>query len=84
MVDNAATVGIDLQRWPDLHAWWQRIEGKGPVRKGLSVPMENPFIGPGLRKRLANEPGFKEREEEEVWKVVERAKKQGSYVYASP
>jgi glutathione S-transferase len=64
-VDNAATVGVDLQRWESLHAWWMRIEGREAVRKGCAVPSKNPLIGIGLRESLErNESGCRDAERE--------------------
>lgn len=54
------------------------------MRKGCAGPTKNALAGIGLRERLEEEDGFRVKEIGEVWKVVERAKGEGGYVYRSP
>lgn len=83
MVDLAPTVGIDRARFLNLSRWHSNIGSRPAVQKGSSVPFLNPLLGAGYARRLVDEPGFKEREDELV-QLIEKAKAQYGYKYSSP
>jgi len=75
--------GIDLSKFPNLEKWWKRIEERPAVRKGLAVPGESSLINTAYKKRLAEEPEFKEKEDK-LREAGDKAKEQYGYKYASP
>jgi glutathione S-transferase len=42
-VNSAAWAGIDIEEFPTLKAWWQKIKGREGVQRGLDVPEKNKY-----------------------------------------
>lgn len=59
------------------------IAARPAVKKGSTIPFPNPMLGCTYMQRLADEPGFQEKEDE-VFRMIEDAKEQYGYKYSSP
>jgi hypothetical protein len=81
--------GIDLaRRFPNVHAWLDRLLARPAVRKGLAVP-DGPmrFANEALERALDGDGEEKEglrRMVEEGDRLVRDAKERFGYVYTSP
>lgn len=75
--------GIDLEQFPNLHQWWERIEARPAVRKGLSVPTESSFINRAYKERIQTDEEFRKSEEQQA-ELIRKAKEQYNYKYSSP
>lgn len=74
---------IDLERFPNLHKWWERVEARPAVRKGTSVPTESRLVNRAYKERMQTEEEFR-KNEEELAEVIKNAKAQYNYKYSSP
>ncbi|KAF2106590.1 glutathione S-transferase [Lophiotrema nucula] len=64
-IDAAAVTGIEIERWPNLYAWWERVGERPAVQKGMSVPSGEYFrFGyKKVKKMWKDDPeGVEERE----------------------
>jgi glutathione S-transferase len=75
--------GVDLSTFPNLEKWWKRINDRPAVQKGTSFPRVNKNTNVWYQRRLKEEEGFKEKEDE-LKKLGDKAKEQYNYKYASP
>jgi glutathione S-transferase len=76
--------GVDLDFFPNVKAWFERLWARPAAQRGLAIPFSNPLGNKSIEKRLA------EGEDElKVYldandKFVSDAKAQYGYKYASP
>jgi len=82
-VNVAYFAGVNLDDFPNLKKWWERINARPAVQKGLAVPSESKIINQAYQQRLKDEEGFKEKEDE-LNATTKKAKEQYDYKYASP
>jgi glutathione S-transferase len=82
-VNGAYFSGVDLSKFPALEKWWERINARPTVQKGLSVPTPGKFGNAAYLKRLKEEPEFKENEDK-LKNLLKKAQEQYDYKYASP
>jgi len=82
-VDVGPAAGVDRSQFPNLYKWWKRISSRPAVQKGSSVPFPNPLLGAEYLRRLQEEPGVQEREDE-VFAAINAAKERYGYKYESP
>lgn len=82
-VNVAYFAGVDLDKFPNLKKWWERIEARPAVKKGTAVPSESQLVNAAYQQRLKNEPEFKQKEEE-LKELGNKAKEQYNYKYSSP
>ncbi|KAB8289534.1 hypothetical protein EYC80_010692 [Monilinia laxa] len=75
--------GVDLSQFPHLEKWWERINSRSAVQKGTAVPNESNLVNAAFRRRLKEEPEFKEAEDS-LKELGDKAKEQYGYKYASP
>jgi len=79
----ASLAGIDLEKqFPNVKAWLDRLLERPAVRKGLAVPSESPMSNAALAKKMEDPEGRKA--EEAVRKLIDDAKEEFGYKYASP
>lgn len=74
---------MDLSSFPNLHAWWKRIDERPAVKKGTAIPSESQLINAKYQERLKSEPEFKQKETE-LNEITKKAKEQYNYKYSSP
>lgn len=82
-VNCAYFAGIDLDQFPNLKKWWERINARPAVKKGLAIPNEPSITNEPYLRRLKEEDGFKEKEDE-LKELANKAKEQYGYKYSSP
>ncbi|GME28873.1 Glutathione s-transferase [Neofusicoccum parvum] len=82
-INVAYFAGVDLDQFPNLHKWWERVEARPAVRKGTSVPTENGLINRPYKERLQTDAEFK-KSEEKLAEICRKAKEQYGYKYSSP
>jgi len=82
-VNVAYFAGVQLDQFPNLHKWWQRINDRPAVRRGVAVPSESQIVNEAYQRRLKEEPEFKSKEDE-LKQIGDKAKEQYGYKYSSP
>jgi len=82
-VNVAYVAGVNLDRFPNLHKWWERISARPAVQRGTAIPSESKLVNQAYKKRLTDEEGFREKEDE-LKSLADKAKEQYGYKYASP
>ena len=75
--------GVDLDQFPNLKKWWQRISERPAVQRGLAVPSKGAFGNDSYKQRLKEDSEFAGREKE-LRDAIGKAKEQYGYVYKSP
>lgn len=75
--------GVDLQQFPNLYKWWERINARPAVKRGVAIPNEPTITNEPYQRRLKEEPEFKQKEEE-LADLLKKAKEQYGYKFASP
>jgi glutathione S-transferase len=82
-VNVAYFAGVNLDHFPNLKKWWERINARSAVQKGCAIPSESKLINQAYKKRLVEEQGFKEKEDE-LKALADKAKEQYDYKFAAP
>ncbi|KAK4625953.1 Disulfide-bond oxidoreductase [Fulvia fulva] len=82
-VNVAYFAGVNLDDFPNLHKWWERINARPAVKKGVAVPNEPSITNEAYKRRLKDEPEFKQKEDE-LKEIGKKAKEQYNYKYSSP
>lgn len=75
--------GVDISQFPNLHKWWQRINSRPAVQKGVNIPNEPRSTNDAYKKRLETEDGMKEKEKE-LAELRDKAKEQYNYKFSTP
>ncbi|GAB7350116.1 hypothetical protein MBLNU459_g0781t1 [Dothideomycetes sp. NU459] len=82
-VNVAYFAGVDLDKFPNLKKWWERINARPAVQKGTAVPSESQLVNVKYQERLKTEPDFKKKEDE-LKEIGDKAKEQYNYKFSSP
>ncbi|KAG8625129.1 hypothetical protein KVT40_006880 [Elsinoe batatas] len=75
--------GVDLTQFPNLYKWWERINARPAVKRGVAIPSESKLVNTAYQERLKTEPEFKEQEDK-LKDLGNKAKEQYNYKYSSP
>ena len=75
--------GIELDNFPNLKAWWERVLARPAVQRGLNIPSKSSFGNDAYLQKLKDEKEFAEKEREMKEKII-AAKEQYGYKYSSP
>jgi len=77
--------GVDIDRFPNLKAWWERINARPAVQKGLAIPNKPGagFTNDSYLQRLQDDKEFAQKEKD-LADQIQKAKDQYGYKYASP
>jgi glutathione S-transferase len=75
--------GVDIDNFPSLKAWWERILARPAVVRGLSVPERSPMGNDLYMNRRKDDKEFAEKEDK-VYAEVKAAKEKYNYKYSSP
>lgn len=78
--DCLAVCGIELEKFPNVYKWWERIGERDAVKKGTLVPSGEPW---GFAYKTLSEKR-EEEGEKALKRVLEEAQKEFGYVYSSP
>lgn len=80
----AVLSGIDIHAlFPNVVAWLDRCLARPGTKKGFAVPQESSFANAAFLQKIAEDPEAKQNAEE-TKKLLENAKAQYNYKYASP
>ncbi|KAH8774692.1 glutathione S-transferase [Diaporthe sp. PMI_573] len=82
---NATALGgIDLEGlFPNVAAWLDRCLERPGVKRGFAIPADSPFANKAVAQKIKDDPEFKQKVEE-TKKLIDDAKAQYGYKYASP
>ena len=75
--------GVDLDAFPNLKKWWERILARPAVQKGLAIPSKSGFGNDAYLQRLKDDKEFAEKEQQ-LQEQIKAAKEQYGYKYSSP
>lgn len=75
--------GIELDNFPNLKAWWERVLARPAVQRGLNIPSKSSFGNDAYLQKLKDEKEFAEKERE-MKEKINAAKEQYGYKYSSP
>jgi glutathione S-transferase len=75
--------GVDIDNFPKLKAWWERILARPAVVRGLSIPSRSPMGNDLYAQRLKDDKEFAEKEGKK-YEEIKAAKEKYGYKYASP
>lgn len=80
----AVLSGVDVDGlFPNVAAWLERCLAREGTKKGFAIPQESSFSNSAIKKKLAEDPEA-QKQAEETKKLLEDAKAQYGYKYASP
>jgi len=82
-VNSMRFAGVEIDNFPSLKAWWERILARPAVIRGLSIPSRSPFGNDLYLQRLKDDKEFAEKEHAK-YEEVKAAKEKYNYKYASP
>lgn len=82
---NAAVLGgLDLGgQFPSVAAWFDRCYERPGVRRGFAIPIDAPFSNRALLQKIKDDPETRQKADE-TKKLIDDAKAQYGYKYASP
>lgn len=75
--------GVDLDSFPSLKAWWERVLARPAVQKGLAIPSKSSFGNDTYLQKLKDDKEFAEKEQK-LAEQIKAAKEQYGYKYSSP
>lgn len=82
-VNFSTLAGLDLKKWPNLYSWWERINARPAVQKGLSIPSEPTMTNDAFNKKLETDPEAKQKNDE-LHEHLRKAQEQYNYKYSAP
>ncbi|PVH97518.1 glutathione S-transferase II [Periconia macrospinosa] len=82
-VNGLRFAGVDIDRFPNLKAWAERILARPAVAKGLAVPFDMGLGNDQYLKKLEDDREFAEKEKA-LAEQIQAAKEKYGYKYASP
>lgn len=74
---------VDLDAFPNLKAWWERILARPAVQKGLAIPSKSQIGNDVYVQRLKDDKEFAEKEKA-LADQVKAAKEQYGYKFVTP
>lgn len=82
---NATVLGgLDLEgQFPHVAAWLDRCLERPGVKRGFAIPQESPFGNKTFLQKVKDDPETRQKAEE-TKKLIDDAKAQYNYKYASP
>jgi glutathione S-transferase len=75
--------GVDIDKFPSLKAWWERVLARPAVVRGLSIPSRSPMGNDQYLQRRKDDKEFAEKEDQK-YAEIQAAKDKYNYKYASP
>jgi glutathione S-transferase len=82
-VNAAGIAGIELEKFPHVYRWWDRIKERPAVRKGTMVPSgeEFPFGYKQVQQMAKQDPQGTEKREAPLREALQKAKDEFGYEY---
>jgi glutathione S-transferase len=86
LINASAVTGIELEKFSNVYRWWDRIDERPVVQKGLMVPtgQEFPYGYKAILKKTKEDPQGTEQSERPSKEALEKAQKEFRYEYKSP
>ena len=75
--------GVDLDAFPHLKKWWERVLARPAVQRGLEIPSKSGFGNDTYLQKLKDDKEFAEKEHT-LMEQIKAAKEQYGYKYSSP
>ena len=75
--------GVEIDDFPNLKAWWERIAARPAVQKGTAIPAKSPFGNAAYEERYKTDKEFKDKEDT-LKEQIQAAKEKYGYKYSSP
>jgi glutathione S-transferase len=75
--------GVDLEQFPNLKKWWERINARPAVQKGLAIPSAPTITNEPYKKKVKDDAEYRQKEDE-LKELTKKAKEQYNYKYSSP
>jgi glutathione S-transferase len=75
--------GIDLESFPNVKAWSERLSARPAVQRGLAIPAKSPFGNDAYLQRLKDDKEFAQKEHD-LRDSITAAKEKYGYKYSSP
>jgi glutathione S-transferase len=75
--------GVDLESFPNLKKWWERILARPAVQRGLEIPSKSGFGNDTYIQKMKDDAEFAEKEHK-LAEQIKAAKEQYGYKYSSP
>lgn len=75
--------GVDLEGFPNLHKWWQKISQRPGVKRGVNIPSEPGVTNDKFLEKMKNDSEHKQKHEE-LQGHLKEAQKAYEYKYSSP
>lgn len=75
--------GINLDAFPNVQKWWERIVARPAVQKGIAVPSKSSISNDAYLQRLKDDAEFAQNERK-LQEQIKAAKDQYGYKYSSP
>ena len=82
-VNVAYFAGVDLDAFPHLYKWWEKIAARSAVKKGLAVPSAPGITNEPFKEKMKMDSEFRQKNEE-LQDLANKAKEQYNYKYSSP
>ncbi|KAK5047767.1 hypothetical protein LTR84_006432 [Exophiala bonariae] len=85
-IDSCFVTGIDVQKFQNVHAWWERIEDRPAVKRGMKIPsgQEFPYGIKAIRKYAGVDAEALKQNETSLKQALAEAQEKYNYVYRSP
>ncbi|KAH8699455.1 glutathione S-transferase II [Phaeosphaeriaceae sp. PMI808] len=75
--------GVDINSFPNVKAWWERINARPAVQKGLAIPTKATLGNDSYLQTVKDDPEFA-KSAKELAEKISAAKEQYGYKYSSP
>lgn len=75
--------GVEIDDFPNLKAWWERISARPAVQKGMSIPTKGGMGNEAYAQKVKDDPEFAEKHNTLVGQI-KAAKEKYNYKYSSP
>jgi len=82
-INGLAFTGVDMDFFQNVKKWWERINARPAVQRGISIPNKSPFGQETIQQRLKDDPEFAQQYKEYL-ALIQKAKDEYGYKYASP
>lgn len=84
-INASAVTGIELEKFPNVYKWWDRIYERPAVQKGLRIPSgkEFAFGYKTILEKAKDDPQWN-KSETALREALEAAQKKFGYTYKSP
>lgn len=82
-VNGLRFAGVEIDDFPNLKAWWERVSARPAVQAGISIPQKSAFGNAAYEQRVKDDKEYAEKERA-LKAQIQAAKDQYGYKYASP